>query len=508
MSLKKNSFIVSFFTGLSRIFGFIRDLFIARFLGAGMLSDVFFMAFRLPNLFRKLFAEGALNPAFVPIFSRELSSNKENAKLFARRVFSILFYILLIFTILFEIFMPFFVEFFAEGFSDNPEKLSLTITLSRITFPYLLFISLVSLMSGILNSLGKFSAPAASPIFLNLTLITSIFVLGPISATLSHALSIGAAIAGVIQFILLYIPLKKENFNPKLVKPQLSPKIKRLLKRMIPGIIGAGIYNINIAVDTYFAAYEKSSVSWLYYADRLTQLPLAMIGIAISIALLPALSKLIKNKKTTEAEKTQNNAIELALFLTMPATIFLYIGAFVFISLLFQHGEFNLTDAIATSNALKIYVISLPASIISKILITNFFARGDTKTPMQIALFAMIFNVVFDYILFKYFGFMGIVFATTCASWIRFFLLFAVLFTKKKFKIYKKTIINSAKIILISLFSGFIAKTILNGVLLKWEALTLFYKILYLILVFGTALASYFIVSFFAFYKKLKKSPE
>ena len=263
------------------------------------MSDAFFAAFKLPNFFRRVFAEGAFNSAFVPIFIEKVqdTKTKNDEIFFVRNVFSLLFYILLIFIILFQIFMPIFMKGLFPGFFNDPEKSELLINLSRITIFYLLFISLVSLCSGILNSVGKFAIPASAPIILNATLVASIFLFSSISPTYAHALSWGVFAAGILQFIWLFIFTAKSGYllYPKM--PKFNTDLKKFFARLIPGVIGANLLQINLLVNSIFASLIAGGVSYLYYADRINQLPLALIGIAIGIALLPDLSKKIKAKK-------------------------------------------------------------------------------------------------------------------------------------------------------------------------------------------------------------------
>ena len=298
MSLLKSAATVGGWTLISRIAGFIRDIVVATMMGTGVIADAFFVAFKIPNLFRRLFAEGAFSAAFVPIFSGKLDNPPHNkANIFAREIMSLLTMILFIVTIMAEISMPFILKFMAPGFADNKEKFDLAVELSRITFPYLLFISLVSLLTGVLNSVGKFAAGAFSPVLLNICMIFSIIVLSLWLETPAHALAWGVFAAGIVQFLWMMYNCYKFKIFIWFAKPKLGKDTKIMLKRMVPGIIGAGVTQINVWVDIMLATLIPSAVSYLYYADRISQFPLAIIGTAIGTAMLPSLSRYIKTRK-------------------------------------------------------------------------------------------------------------------------------------------------------------------------------------------------------------------
>lgn len=412
------------FTMISRITGFLRDMLIANFLGAGNISDAFLVSFKLPNLFRSLFAEGAFSSAFVPLFSSQLvSSGKQKSIEFASRAISLLCFVLLIFVILFEIGMPYVVRFLAPGFASDSSKMLLTTELCRITFPFLLFISIVSFQAGILNSLDKFAAPASTPIILNLGIITSgilsiIFLDMPV-----YGLSWGITISGLIEVIWLKYFLNKEDVK---IRPQLSilslikdPEIKTLFKRIAPGVVGAGIYQINMVVDTILVSLVSSgAVSWLYYANRLQQLPLGVIGAAISVALLPLLSKKLKTGEIKEASQTQDKAVIYGLLMSMPAMVIFICLSDSLIQLLFEHGKFTTSDTLATSLALKAYAIGLPCYVMVKALMPNFFARGDTKTPVKYSFVVFLTNLSLNLILMKPLGHIGIAIATSISAFV------------------------------------------------------------------------------------------
>jgi len=441
VKLFKSAFTISFYTALSRILGFVRDVLIAKYLGVSILSDVFFAAFKLPNFFRRIFAEGSFNSAFIPIFIEKIQDKQTNKDelLFVRNVFSFLIYALLIFTLIFQLFMPFFMKILFPGFFNDPTKSELLIFLSRITIFYLLFISLVSLCSGILNSVGKFAVPAAAPIILNASLISSIFIFSSITKTYAHALSWGVFCAGILQFLWLFIFSAKAGFLLYPKTPELNADMKKFFKRLLPGIIGANLVQINLLVNSIFASLIAGGVSYLYYADRINQLPLALIGIAIGIALLPTLSKKIKIGHDSSAIRIQNLALEVGLILVIPATIALTIISTPIISTLFERGEFSANETYHVARALMFYSLGLPAYVLVKVIEPAFFARSDTKTPMQIAFICVITNIILNIIFYLLnYSYIGIIISSVISSYLNLTLLITILLRKKHFAFEKK----------------------------------------------------------------------
>lgn len=451
MAIFRSVFTISFFISLSRILGFIRDILIAKFIGVSVISDAFFAAFRLPNFFRRVFAEGAFNSAFVPIFIEKLQDDKKDGSelVFVRNIFSFLFYILLIFTIVFQIFMPLFMKVLFPGFFSDPEKSNLLISFSRITIFYLIFISLVSLFSGILNSLNKFAIPASSPIILNATLIFSIFAFAHFSENYGYALSWGVFLAGILQFLWLFFFSYKAGYllYPKM--PKINKDVKKFFKKLLPGIVGANVMQINLLLDSIFASMITGAVSYLYYADRINQLPLAMIGIAIGIALLPELSRRIKSQENDSAIKLQNIALEVGLILVIPATLALTCLAYPIISTLFERGAFSADQSFLVAKALMFYSFGLPAYVLVKVMEPAFFARGNTKTPMNIAVICLISNGVLNVIFyFNNLGFIGIILASIISSYLNLTLLITKLIKKQNFY-FEKLFFKKLLIILI-----------------------------------------------------------
>lgn len=420
MSLLRPIATVGGLTMVSRILGFVRDVLIAAVLGAGPVADAFFVAFRLPNFFRRLFAEGAFNAAFIPLFTRRLEEGgTEHARIFAEHILSIFVIALLVLVTLLQIFMPLAMLGFAPGFSTDPEKFDLAVEFARIAFPYLLFISLVSQFGGVLNSLNRFAAAAATPIILNLTLIAALLALGPVLETPGHALAWGAFGAGVIQFLWLVWACRRAGMAFRLPRPRLSPDVRRFLKLLLPGALGAGVLQINTLVGTILASLlPTGAVSYLYYADRVHQLPLGVIGIAVGTALLPLLTRQLRSGDDMGAEDSMNRAIEFALLMTVPATAALIAIPEPIVAALFERGAFDADATVATAYALIAYAAGLPAYVLIKVLAPGFFAREDTVTPVRIATAAVVANILISLALMQPLGHVGLALATALAAWL------------------------------------------------------------------------------------------
>ncbi len=420
MVLLRSIATVGSLTLVSRIFGFIRDILIAAIMGAGLFADAFFIAFKLPNLFRRLFAEGAFAAAFVPIYAGLVEDEgKDSARDFANQALSILFWALLILVIIFEIGMPWIMRVVAPGFVDQPTKFELTVLLTRITFPYLLFISIVSLMAGVLNSLGRFAAAAATPILLNLVLIGAMVGLSPLLPSPAHALAWGVFGAGILQLLWMLVFCWRAGTPLRLHRPRVTPRVSRLIRRIIPVAIGAGIYQVNLVIDMVIASLLPSgSISFLFFADRVTQLPLGIIGVAVGTALLPLLARQLHAGEKEAAMHSQNRALEFSLLLTLPAAAALIIIAGPVIAVLFGRGAFGGAEVMATAAALEAYAYGLPAYVLIKTLAPGFFAREDTKTPVMIAGACIALNLTLNLILMGPFLHVGIAMATAISSWV------------------------------------------------------------------------------------------
>lgn len=457
MSLAKAIGTVGFYTALSRLTGFVRDILTAQVLGAGLVADAFFVAFKFPNLFRRLFGEGAFNAAFVPLFSKELEGEggQERALRFAKEAFAGLLLVLAAFVGLFEILMPFAMYVFAPGFVENPEKFELAVLLTRITFPYLLLISLVSLLSGILNAFHKFAAAAATPILLNLSLIAALLGLSHLMPTPGHALALGTALAGVLQLAWVGLACKRQGFDFKNLKPRFSPEVKLLLKRILPGTVGAGIYQLNLLVDTMLASLvAEGAVSYLYYADRVNQLPLGIVGAAIGTALLPILSRHLAAGNEGLAQSAQNRTLEFGLLVTVPASAGLMALSLPIVQTLFERGAFGASDSLATAKALAAFSIGLPAFVLVKVLTPAFFAREDTATPVKTASAAMLANVVFAVALMPVLGFVGIALASALSAWLNVALLMRLVLKNGWFKADERLKFRWPRILAASILMG------------------------------------------------------
>ncbi|MDA9876817.1 murein biosynthesis integral membrane protein MurJ [Candidatus Pelagibacter sp.] len=453
MNLIKSTGTFSFFTIISRLLGYVRDILIAVFLGAGPLADAFFVAFRIPNTFRRFFSEGAFNAAFVPSYS-SLLDNKKKSQKFANNIFTLLVIGLFFLVLVIEIMMPLFVFLIAPGFEGDYKKMELAITLTRITFPFLIFISLASFFSAILNSHNKFAVASAAPIILNILLIGVLFFGKILNDQLVYYLSYAVTISGIFQFVFLYFFVKKYfslkiNFSFK-----IDNKIKFFFKKLLPSIFSSGVTQINILVGTIIASFQASAVSYLYYADRIYQINLAIAGIAIGTVILPQLSKHVQSNKKEKIKLIQNKALELSLFLSIPATIALLIASEEIISSLFGYGSFDELSAKSSAKALFYFAIGLPAFSLIKVFSTFFFARHNTKTPFYISLISVLLNIFISIIFFKEVGFIIIPIATTISSWFNAILLFIFLKIKSLFSFNLVFLKRFVKILLASLLMG------------------------------------------------------
>ena len=460
MNLIKSTGTFSFFTIISRLLGYMRDILIAVFLGAGPLADAFFVAFRIPNTFRRLFSEGTFNAAFVPSYSS--INNKKKSENFANNIFSLLILGLLSLVFLIEIFMPIFVFLIAPGFEGDNSKMELAITLTRITFPFLLFVSLASFLSAILNSHNKFAAASAAPIILNIFLILVLIFGKMLDDQLVYYLSYAVTISGITQFIFLYFFVKK-NYKPQFkFSFKIDGKIKLFFKKLLPSIFSSGVTQINILIGTIIASFQANAVSYLYYADRIYQINLAIAGIAIGTVILPQLSKHVQNKKKEKIHLIQNKALELSLFLSIPAAIALLIASEEIISSLFGYGSFDQESVKKSAQALFYFGLGLPAFSLIKIFSTFFFARHETKIPFYISLISVLLNIFISIIFFKEIGFLIIPIATTISSWFNAILLFIILKNKKLFNFNLIFINRFIRILIVSFVMGIFFNYLIN----------------------------------------------
>ena len=453
MNLIKSTGTLSFFTIISRLLGYVRDILIAMFLGTGPMADTFFVAFRIPNTFRRLFSEGTFNAAFVPSYS-SLLDNKKKSQKFANNIFTLLVVGLFFLVLVIEIMMPLFILLIAPGFDGDYQKIELATTLTRITFPFLMFISLASFFSAILNSHNKFAMASAAPIILNILLIGVLLFGKILNDQLVYKLSYAVTISGILQFIFLYFFVKK-YFSPKInLSFKIDNKIKLFFRKLLPSIFSSGVTQVNILVGTIIASFQASAVSYLYYADRIYQINLAIAGIAIGTVILPQLSKYVQSNKKKKIDLIQNKALELSLFLSVPATIALLIASEEIISSLFGYGSFDELSVKNSAKALFYFAIGLPAFSLIKVFSTFFFARHNTKIPFYISLISVLLNVFISIIFFKEIGFIIIPIATTISSWFNATLLFFFLKINKLFSFNLIFVNKLIKILLASILMG------------------------------------------------------
>jgi putative peptidoglycan lipid II flippase len=406
-------------TMASRVLGFLRDMLIAALLGTGPLGDAFVVANKLPNLFRRLFGEGAFNAAFVPSFSGLLATEGEKAaQRFAEEALAVMAFWLVGLTVLAEIFMPAVMAGVAYGFTADREKFALVVELGRITFPYMPLICLTALLSGVLNGLDRFAAAAAAPVIYNVTSIACMVGLLPFTPTAGHALAWGVSLSGVFQLALLLWAVRRAGMRLRLPRPRLTPQVRLLFRRMAPGLVGAGVVQINSLVDTFIAALLPAGTNAiLYFADRVNQLPLGTIGVAVGTALLPTLSRQVQSGAEEAAMGTMNRALEYALALALPATLALLTVPGPVLGVLFQRGAFTAEDVRLSAQALAAFASGLPAFVLVKVLVPGFFARGDTAMPVKIGMAAVGLNLVLNFGLMVPLQHMGPPMASSLASW-------------------------------------------------------------------------------------------
>lgn len=494
MALYRAIATVGGWTMVSRVLGFARDVGIANVLGAGMVTDAFFIAFKFPNLFRRLFGEGALNAAFVPLYSRRLEGEAAGAaQRFAGEVAGAFTLFMIGLTILAMGAMPWIMTAIAPGFADDPAKFALTVELGRIAFPYLLFMALSALLAGILNAHGRFGAAAAAPILLNLVLLSALALIhldwvpapGP-------TLAYGVALAGALQFAMLAVMARRAGLLPRVARPRLTPGVKRLIHLMVPGVVGAGVVQINVMIGDVLASFlAEGSVSYLYYADRVNQLPLGVIGVAVGIALLPTLSRQIKAGAVDEAGTSMNRAIEISLLLTLPAAAALVAIPDAIVFTLFERGAFGPEAARATADALRAFAVGLPAYVLIKALSPGFWAREDTKTPVQIAAAAVVLNIALALLLMGPLKHAGIALATAVTAWANAGMLALLLARRGLFRADRRLIDRTARMVLAAaLMAGAL---VAGGLLLEdWLAGGAATRIPALALLVGGGAAVYF----------------
>lgn len=408
-------------TGVSRIAGFVRDVLTASILGAGPIADAFFVALKLPNFFRRVTAEGAFSVSFVPVYSETLETDGvEAAQGFAANIFMLMLCALSVFTVVMMVAMPFVVYGIAPGFVGDAVRYDLAVDLARVTFPYLLCMSLTALLGGVLNAHDRFAPFAAAPILFNLSLIAAL-LLSDLFETAAHALAWGVLAAGALQLIYLWVSASRAGLRISLLRPRMTKRTRKVLKLMGPGVVGAGVMHINLFADLIIASFlQTGAISYLYYADRLNQLPLGIVGIAVGTALLPMLSRSFTAKDEARSKHLYNRALEFCLILTLPAAMALAVMATPIIQVLFERGAFDAADTAVTAQVLMAYALGLPAYVAIKVFSTAHWARQDTVTPVKIAVKATVTNIALSLVFVQFIGVAGIALATGLTGWMQF----------------------------------------------------------------------------------------
>lgn len=449
MKLIRSTAIISFFTMMSRVLGLVRDTLMANYLGASVVNDALITATKLPNLFRRMFAEGAFNAAFIPLYARRIEGEggDEDAARFAGEAFASLLFLVALIVIGFQITMPWTLNLIGGGLDkelakfDGQSVYGLAVTYAQITMPYLLLMSLAALISGMLNTHNRFAIAAFVPVLYNLVAISILLLAtrGEISMQkLGLYLSIGMTASGFLQLGMLYYGIRRSGIKLPFYRPRLTPGVKRLWVLGVPGMISAGITHINIMVSHAISTLQEGAPSWLYYSDRLYQLPLGIIGIAMGVALLPALARRLRSGDESGAMTSMNRAIEITAILTIPATVALALMPQFLIGGLFERGMFGANDTKHTAQALQMFAFGLPAFVLLKVLTPAFFARENTKTPMIFAGISAVLNLVLGATMFFKLGFFGLALATTIAGWTNVILLARVLFREGHLRFDKR----------------------------------------------------------------------
>ncbi|MDR2685747.1 MAG: murein biosynthesis integral membrane protein MurJ [Rickettsiales bacterium] len=439
MSISKQFLSVSVWTAISRLLGFARDVLIASLMGAGRGADIFFAAFRIPNMLRNLFGEGALQASFVPMLVERKNNSEVN---FANMAFSWLMLIMLLITIAAVIAMPLIMLIIAPGFSAEPGKLAEAIDVGRLLFPYSLLICAVGFLSGVLNANHRFALAAAMPAFLNIFMIAGAVGAWHFGWAVAPALSIAVLLSGAFQIWILWSRIRSGNFGLRLVRPRGSTDMKTLGRRMLPGIVGSGAYHINVMISTILASLTPGAVSWLYYADRMIQLPFAVIGLAIGTVLLTAISKALAEGDKQLATQHQNNAITNILFWTLPAFAGLAALAEPITRILFQRGEFTAFDTAQTAGAILLLSFALPAMSLSQVFEKTLFADKNTKTPAKIGILSILGGTIAAIALYPVMGFLSVALATSLSAWARLFMLARAAHRRDLFHLDSCTILN------------------------------------------------------------------
>lgn len=492
MKLLKAMATIASFTLLSRVAGMVRDMLTASVLGAGPVADAFFVALKLPNLFRRIAAEGAFSVSFIPIYSKTIEQEGDDAAgKFSGEVMSLMGLILSFFTVVVMLAMPWIIHVIAPGFYQGSDRYELAVTLTQITFPYLILMSGTALLGGILNAHHKFAPFSAAPIVFNLTLIAAMIFLTPVFPTAGHAMAAGVTFSGILQLAMMGYFIRKYKIKFMWQRPAIGEKTRLLFQKMGPGVISAGAFQINMFVDMMIASLlPAGAISYLYYADRLNQLPLSIAGIAIGTALLPMLSRSLSTGNLAESKDLFNRSLEFCFFVAIPAAVALLIIPYPMVQTLFGHGKFSTNDALQTSYVLMGYGLGLPAYIASKVFMTAFWAHQDTVTPVKISIAAALTNVLLCLLLIGWMGVAGISLATAIAGWLQVYLLHKQLDSRETLAFDDRLRIVFPKIAICSCIMG-IVLSILTYVLRPYFHDALAVKILALLALLGGGAITY-----------------
>ena len=446
MKLGRNIFGVGVMTGISRIFGFIRDMLIARFVGAGRLSDIFFAAFKLPNLFRDLLGEGALSAIFIPMYT-----DMKKDESFAKNVFSWLMVILLGLTIIFEIFMPLIIWVLAPGFAEDPGKMQLTIVIARIMFFYVIFICGAAFLAAVLNAHSRFLLAAFMPVMLNIMLIAALA--GSVLYGNQYILYVMAGtvvLSGIIQFLTLLARIRHKHFGLRLIIPHWNEQMKSLFKRFCVSLVGSGFYQITIIVGTLVASFESGAVSWLYYSDRIVQLPFAMIGLAVGTVLMSSISNALADKNMRSVYIQQNSSMRRSMMLITPCMVGLFVLAEPVIRFLFQYGAWTAESTHAVALAIKIQCLVLPAMLISQIYSKTLYASQDVKTPVTTSMISLGVATLIYLVLFPFVGYLSIPVGVVISGYLKNYLLRRICHKRGLIKTDKKTLLSILSFVVLS----------------------------------------------------------
>ncbi len=504
MSLLKHVGTIGGLTMVSRVAGMAREMIFARVLGANAVTDAWFQAFIIPNVFRRLFAEGAFSAAFVPMFSKRLHGDGgiEDARSFSDDVLSVFLPVLIALCAVMMLAMPWVITLLGDGDGD-PATFAMEVDFARIMFPYILLVSLVTLFTGMLNSVSRFAPGASFPILLNLVLIGALLFgehamssWGWTIEQVGYSQAWAVTIGGMVQLLWLYVWTRVEGFRPKLLWPRITPEVKRLSIIALPAAIGGGAYQINTLVQLYFLnQLESGAISYMNYADRLNQLPLGIIGIALSTAILPTLSRFVGAKNKEGTDRIQSDAIELSMLLTIPAAVALAVCAVSFVTMIFQGGRFSLEQAELTGQVLGMLVLGLPAYVLVKVLVPNFYARSDTRTPVYAAFISLAVFVVMNFVLIADYGVVGVALASVVGAWINVAYLYIVLVKRGYYKIPLKLVGRIARQLVAAAAMGaalWFARDLLTG----WYSAGLFQRIGALLALVACSAVVYFGVAF------------